>query len=260
MTGECRPLHPLYLAAPAPTIPLDTAPLWRRVLDNIILPRRYNASSWQAYYDDLVEVLLWKVEGRRAFSNASALQSLRTVEVGTMYGGATERILQRLAGRAREHFVVDPFLAGFDDLHDSKSREYGAEAKRAGITNQQLSRAWAKGMAFDFQEKFGCRCQLLYAKSLEAAPHFADGSLDAAFIDGLHTYRGVLADIQAWWPKLSSHGGVMLFNDYASSHYPGVERAVKEFMQARGLKRHIAVGHRGRPPGWRNAYVVKWRD
>ena len=250
-TGTC-PRHALQLAPPSPG---QQRAHWQWVLNEIILPRRANA-TWNNYYDDLVEVLLWKRSGTRAFKkHAIAHRPLRTLEVGTMYGGASERIMRKL-GEGVQHFVVDPFLAGFDDK-DIKSVEYGLEARRRNMSSEQLSRAWAEAMAYDFHRHFGCRYSLLYAKSLEAAQHFEDGSLDAAFIDGLHTFSGVLADITAWWPKLSPQGGVMLFNDYESRKFPGVKKAIRTFFRPRGLMHYISVGNHGRPPGWRNAYMIR---
>ena len=133
---------------------------------------------------------------------------------------------------------------------------FGSFAKSRSITPSQLSRAWAQAMAFDFREHFGCRYHMIHAKSLDAAPYFATHSLDVIFIDGLHTYEGTLADIRAWWPKLSPDGGLMIFNDYGSKGFPGVKRAVQTFM--RPFKLTAKVGKHGVPPGHRNAYVVRW--
>jgi predicted O-methyltransferase YrrM len=44
------------------------------------------------------------------------------------------------------------------------------------------------------------------SSSIEAAALFDDGSLDAVFVDGSHIYRYVLADIDAYVPKIRKNG------------------------------------------------------
>lgn len=55
--------------------------------------------------------------------------------------------------------------------------------------------------------------------------HF-DDEFDLVFIDALHDYPSVRADIEAWWPLVRS-GGVLAGHDY-NHQWPGVERAVAE--------------------------------
>lgn len=72
---------------------------------------------------------------------------------------------------------------------------------------------------------FGVRPQIYEMPSLEAAAKFADGSLDAVFIDGDHSYEAVEADINAWLPKVKSTG-ILAGHDYDDS---GVHAAVNSF-------------------------------
>lgn len=69
------------------------------------------------------------------------------------------------------------------------------------------------------------------ARSVAAAKHVADGSLDFAYIDADHRYAGVRADIAAWRPKIRA-GGMIAGHDYAYASYArkgyGVIRAVHE--------------------------------
>lgn len=70
--------------------------------------------------------------------------------------------------------------------------------------------AEAKKLLAD-KEKF----KLYRADSLTIAEFIPDGSLDAAYIDGNHYYKEVLADIEAWYPKVRT-GGIIAFHDYGA--------------------------------------------
>ena len=69
-------------------------------------------------------------------------------------------------------------------------------------------------------DEFGLNRVILHRNtSREAAPEFADHSLDYVYIDGDHTVAGVVADCLLWWPKLKP-GGLFFGDDYvcASQH------------------------------------------
>lgn len=55
----------------------------------------------------------------------------------------------------------------------------------------------------------------------------ADCRFDFVFLDAMHTYEDVKADIARWWPRVRS-GGVMAFHDYGHGDFPGVKQAVDE--------------------------------
>jgi cephalosporin hydroxylase len=60
--------------------------------------------------------------------------------------------------------------------------------------------------------------------SAKAAERYIDGSLNFVFLDAGHEYEDILADIQAWLPKVKP-GGFIGGHDF---HAHGVRRAVNE--------------------------------
>lgn len=70
--------------------------------------------------------------------------------------------------------------------------------------------------------------QLVRAKSVDAAPLVADGSLDFVYVDGNHARSFVLADLEAWSPKVRM-GGTIAGHDCYEFNGAGVIEAVEEF-------------------------------
>ena len=70
---------------------------------------------------------------------------------------------------------------------------------------------------------------ILKGFSHKVASEVKDNSLGLVYIDGDHSYKGVMSDIHTWMPKLVS-GGIMAFHDYANEDY-GVKRAVVEYVR-----------------------------
>ncbi len=68
--------------------------------------------------------------------------------------------------------------------------------------------------------------------SVDAAEQYGDASLDVVFLDGDHTTEAVLADLQAWWPKVKP-GGWLLGHD---RDWATVARAVRAFESFCGVR------------------------
>lgn len=65
-----------------------------------------------------------------------------------------------------------------------------------------------------------------HGDSVELSGLFKHESLDTLFIDGDHTYDGVMRDILCWWPKVKK-GGTIIFHDYKRDKmHEGVTLAV----------------------------------
>ena len=69
--------------------------------------------------------------------------------------------------------------------------------------------------------------QLVISDSVAAAELFADGSLAWVHIDARHDYDSVVADINAWAPKVQP-GGWLSGDDYHADAWPGVVAAVSD--------------------------------
>ena len=66
-------------------------------------------------------------------------------------------------------------------------------------------------------------------------------TIDAAFIDCMHTFDGVIADIQTALSKCSDNGIYLVFDDYAHPTSTGVYEAI-QYAITQGLKREICIG------------------
>ena len=77
------------------------------------------------------------------------------------------------------------------------------------------------------------RVRIIRADSAVAAAQVPDNSLDFVYIDANHAYGPVLADMDAWWPKVKP-GGVFGGDDYGNdTNWPNwaeVKRAVDRWM------------------------------
>jgi hypothetical protein len=67
-----------------------------------------------------------------------------------------------------------------------------------------------------------------------AADAFDDKTVDFCYVDALHTYEGVMADLEAWWPKIRP-GSRFAGDDYTKG-WPGVVQAVGEFFGERNIR------------------------
>lgn len=70
------------------------------------------------------------------------------------------------------------------------------------------------------------RVQAIRMESTQAAS-ILDLSADLVFIDASHAYENVVADLDAWAPKVKP-GGVLCGHDFWEVAHPGVRRAVTE--------------------------------
>lgn len=71
-------------------------------------------------------------------------------------------------------------------------------------------------------------------RTVEAGQTYAGPPVGLLYIDADHHHSAVLADFNAWQPHLVD-GAYVLFDDYRTRTNPGVERAVSELCEHRGV-------------------------
>jgi Methyltransferase domain len=129
-----------------------------------------------------------------AYDLVAALRPSKIVELGTEYGESYFTFCQAVVecGIACQSFAVDTWRG------DPHTGAYGESVF---------------GEVFKHNQKHYQSFSTLLRTSFDnALQYFPDESIDLLHIDGLHTYEAVLHDFQAWFPKVSP-GGIILIHD-----------------------------------------------
>lgn len=160
-------------------------------------------------------------------------------EIGVAEGTFSAAILQAAAPR-RLH-LIDPW-----EHQDSAS--YAPDPNNV---TQDENEARYQGVRARFRAEIE-RGQVVVHREFsgQLAPRFADGELDWVYLDGLHTFEGVTADLESYAPKVRKDG-LILGHDYAAHEAArqmqfGVVEAVDDFVR-RSDYRFIALTNEAYP-------------
>merc|ERR1719174_1988363 len=141
--------------------------------------------------DDLAEVAqsyFWK--------NGSA------AEIGVHTGEFAQKNLRHWKGL---YYMIDTWRHRADDGNDKnwENQTKHDAHKREAILSTRFA---------------GGRARPIKGYSMAVSKRFADNSLDWVYIDAGHTYEAVMADLNAWYPKVRL-GGLISGDDYADANY-----------------------------------------
>lgn len=145
------------------------------------------------------------------------LQDKICAEVGVLHGDFSAEILKR---KPSELYLIDPWAeqdtAEYNDLNNHKQSKFddiyhGVTARFRAQKNVTIFRTYSHHFAREFRPM----------------------TLDFVYLDGNHSYQGVLADLCMFWPMIRT-GGWICGHDYQSA-FIGVEQAVISFCQITGL-------------------------
>jgi SAM-dependent methyltransferase len=137
-------------------------------------------------------------------------------------GGFAVKLRHVLA--PEELHLVDPWALDEDDEY---TRSYGGQRTAMHSAYEQVRRVFGADIAAG-------RVTLHRDYSTRAAATFADHSFDLIYVDAMHDYENVLADLLAYKDKLKPDG-FLLGHDFSNTHMSrakkfGIIRAVREFV------------------------------
>jgi hypothetical protein len=146
------------------------------------------------------------------------------VEVG-VYLGRSLCSLAEVAAQSEKRFQI----IGVDNCRGSgpegpRQKDYhGAAVTKGGGT---LAGMLHKNV---IDCGFADAVSVVIADSVVASQLFSDGSIDWVQLDARHDYSGLVADIQAWLPKVK-RGGWLSGDDYDELKWPEVVKAVRDVL------------------------------
>lgn len=147
-------------------------------------------------------------------------------EIGVWKGGYSLTLCQ--AAPNMHMLCVDPWLR-YDAWEDGKNSQDADIDAAEAIARKVLA---------------GHNCTIVKNFSVEAAKDVPDGSLDFLHIDGNHLYDPVMADLNAWVPKVKS-GGIASGHDMKVSEnkpYIQVVAAVRDYTRAHKIEPWFITG------------------
>ena len=142
------------------------------------------------------------------------------VEIGAWKGRSSIYMAEEIqhSGKKISFYTVDTFL-GTEDEHETEEE----------IKNGTLYETYLKNI-----EPVKDIIKTIHKDSKDAYADFADESIDFLFIDGDHTYKGMLKDLQLWHPKVKK-GGIIGGHDYTETTC-GVKMAVDQYFLFSGIE------------------------
>jgi len=97
--------------------------------------------------------------------------------------------------------------------------------------------------ALEITNEFSSRRSVIRGESRDVARSLKDRSLDFVFLDGDHTFNGVLDDLREWSPKVRENGIISGHDFYTGEDgLWDVRGAVLEYLKVLGLGiEHVSV-------------------
>jgi len=142
-------------------------------------------------------------------------EELRAAEVGVLRGETSATLLHFFP---KLHlYLVDWWQPPPPDSPYARSRD---SAARLSMREQRQNYQIAMQNVSPYKD----RVTVLRGHSVRMADQVEDNFLHLVFIDADHTEEAVLADIEAWWPKVMP-GGILSGHDYGTQDRAAASRS-----------------------------------
>jgi predicted O-methyltransferase YrrM len=142
------------------------------------------------------------------------------VELGTWQGASAIPIARTIARWGGTLTCVDTWAGELND-------DGGSVGGKMPIMLLSCARAIVEAGV-------GANVRLVPAMTEDAATFWSE-PIDYLYVDADHSYKGVRADLDAWYPFVRP-GGLIIGDDYEHPRYPGVKRAWDEFEFVHGRR------------------------
>jgi predicted O-methyltransferase YrrM len=137
-------------------------------------------------------------------------------EIGTYNGIFAERIVR--IGKPKKLYLIDPWK-GIPDRTEEKYSQKAQDIRHNTVAEK-----------FESQITRG-QVVIVRKTSDDAVLDFPNDFFDFLYIDGDHSYKQVVLDLQNYYPKVKK-GGLLCGDDY---HIDEVRQAVDQFAKEKGL-------------------------
>lgn len=135
------------------------------------------------------------------------------VEVGVSWGLFSKFILEN----------SDMILYSVDPWEDNAELSHSADAYNSSLK---------------LLKPFGERSIMIKDYSPAVCERFQDSSIDFVYIDGLHSFDAVKADLEGWYDKVKTNG-IIAGHDYSEKDWIGVVMAVNGFCYDRNIQLNL---------------------
>jgi cephalosporin hydroxylase len=164
----------------------------------------------------------------------------KLVEIGCWQGRSSSFLATELAnsGKKFDFYCVDTWSGSEEHLNEASDHYNPLIEQEDWLYNRFMDNMQT------LQEYF----TPIRKESIEAAKDFEDNSLDFVFIDASHDYDNVMADLEAWYPKMKKceccgHSeSILTGHDFP---FDGVAKAVMDFcfknkLQWKSGRKHVS--------------------
>lgn len=137
-------------------------------------------------------------------------------EIGVNGGNHAGQIIREVGQNIKMFYLVDPWRT-YKELNQTDSEDRALVERDQAYWERQALKVYCMTL-------YCPNVRVLRLTSLQAVNVFPDEFFDFVYIDADHSYRSVIEDIKAWYPKVKRNG-FLGGHDY-SPGWPGVQSGV----------------------------------